>query len=506
VNKSLSFCVLVNAGIRIGLALYFFFTPALILVRDLQDPTFSSAEIPRFTFDWHAHLSDQYESWARQRVASGRATELNPYDISGTEWPVYSSVFYLWATESLQSAWEEDPTPAPAMPKEYARGAIEAAAALVADPNHAAWVKKQWGSRYLERGNLFYRMLLISGLTSYRKLTGDEQYQGLLSNQVESLSAEMDRSPYGLLDDYPGQCYSVDVLPAIAAIRRADQVLSTDHSAFAARALRAFQGTRLDKSTGLPAYRTDAQTGLGQGPARGVGLSYMLIWAPELWPETARMWYTTFGSQFWQQTWGLAGFREFYRDMPQAEWGFDVDAGPVVAGYGTAADAFGVGATRANGHLDQAYPLAAETLVASWPLPDGTLLMPRLLSNASDAPYVGEAALLFAFTRRPVQGVPIAPAQELTPAVYLGIALYVCAGILGVGSAFMRIAGLRRRGRTSYIPARRWQFLAWIILLFSALACIAFSMVGPGVLFVLLAQLLPRGQARAANANLYYLR
>jgi hypothetical protein len=84
-----------------------------------------------------------------------------------------------------------------------------------------------------------------------------------------------------------------------------------------------------------------------------------------------------------------------------------VDAGPVLKGFGCAACAFGVGAARVNGHFEHAYPLTAEMLVASWPLPNGTRLFPRLLSNAADAPYLGEAAILFNLTRLPAEGVPI---------------------------------------------------------------------------------------------------
>ncbi len=79
-------------------------------------------------------------------------------DISGTEWPVFGSVFYLWATESLQEAFDEDLSSASSAPRDYARGAIEAAAALVADPNHASWVRDHWGETYLEKENLFARM------------------------------------------------------------------------------------------------------------------------------------------------------------------------------------------------------------------------------------------------------------------------------------------------------------------------------------------------------------
>ncbi len=44
-------------------------------------------------------------------------------------------------------------TSASSAPKQYARGAIEAAAALVADPNHASWVRDHWGDTYLEKEN-----------------------------------------------------------------------------------------------------------------------------------------------------------------------------------------------------------------------------------------------------------------------------------------------------------------------------------------------------------------
>jgi hypothetical protein len=405
VSNRFALCAYGNALIVTALAAYLFIAPAGILIHDLRDPALRNGDVPRFAFSWHRALSPKYETWARERVASGNAN-LDLHDISGTEWPVFSAVFYLWATEALQQAWEEDPTLAPTMPREHARGAIQAAAALVADPNHAAWVKKHWGDDYLQRENLFYRMLLISGLSSYQKLLGDDAYQELLGAQVASLSQELDDSPFGLLEDYPGQCYPIDILPAIAAIRRADAVLGSDHSDFVARALRAFEGDRLDAHSGLPAYIADVKTGQGIGSARGVGISFMLTWALELWPQTAAQWYARYEEHFWQKGWLVAGLRELPRGRPSAAWFVDVDAGPVMAGYGTAASAFGIGATRTHGRFDHAYPLSAQALVASWPLPDGTLLGARMLSNLSDAPYVGEAALLFTLTRRPFAANP----------------------------------------------------------------------------------------------------
>ena len=90
----------------------------------------------------------------------------------------------------------------------------------------------------------------------------------------------------------------------------------------------------------------------------------MLIWASELWPETAQSWYAQYQKHFWQEGWLLTGFREFPKRYPTPDWRvFDVDAGPVLAGYGTAASAFGIGAARANGDFEHAYPLSAQALV-----------------------------------------------------------------------------------------------------------------------------------------------
>jgi hypothetical protein len=420
------------------------------------------------------------------------ATQLSTSDISGTEWPLFGSVFYLWTTEALQEAWEEDPSLAPVKPSQYARGAIEAAAALVADPNHAEWVKDKWGDDYLHKENLFYRMLLISGFTSYQKLMSDDKYLLRLRDQVESLAKEMDDSPFGLIDDYPGECYPIDILPAIAAIQRADEVLGTDHSGFVRRALRAFEGERLDPQTELPAYVANSKSGQGYGSARGVGISFMLIWAPELWPETARQWFSRYEKQFWQEGSLLVGVREYPDSHPNFDrWLVDVDAGPVLAGYGSGASAFGIGATRANGHFEKAYPLSAQALVVSWPLPDGTLLLPRLLSDYVDAPYLGEAALLFSLTRRSIADSP-GPAGRLPLLVYIVMSVYAAVALAWMSAVTVRISKWKRTLLQRDFPAPGWQLGIWAALVISGAIAWMVSWELACALLLLLAQFLPR--------------
>jgi hypothetical protein len=485
-----------NISITFILAFYFFLIPFCLMVYYLNDPALKSEQIPRLAIDLHHSLSPKYAKWAQARIASGQAKDLSINDIAGTEWPVFGSVFYLWATEALQEQWDQGNLPSPA-PKVYAADAIKAATALVADPGHASWVQEHWGDDYLHTENVFYRMLVISALTSYEKLIGDKKYISFLRDQVETLSKELDESPYGLLDDYPDQCFPTDVIAAIAAIKRADPVLGTDHSDFINRSIRGFQGKLVD-STGLPPYMANAVTGR-IGIARGCSNQWVTVWAPELWPEYSKKLYDNFEEHFWQKRWTAVGFREFTKDEPNGDWYFDVDSGPVLAGHGVAASAFGLGAATVNGRFDHAYPLAAETIVFSWPLPNGTLTTPRFLSNMSHAPYLGEAAILFTLTRNPAEGVEITTGGRLPIITYLILALHLSAGIVLLAEIIVRLK--RKKVLQKHIPFEKTQLAMWAILLaIGTLMYINHNGI-IGLLFILLAQFFPKGIKHPKGKN-----
>ncbi|MHC5033596.1 MAG: hypothetical protein ACYTFZ_00970 [Planctomycetota bacterium] len=453
-------------------ALYFFIWPACTVLRCMGAPGLKSGEIPRFVFGWHKHLTDRYERWAKDRVTSGQAASVDVGDISGTEWPVFGSVFYLMATAALQDAHEAGKGGKGGSPADYARGAVEAATALVADPGHARWVREKWGGSYLQRENVFYRMLHIMAFTCHARLLQDERYVPDLRAQVHGLAAELRESPHFLLDDYPGECYPSDVLWAVASIRRADPILGTNHSDLARDAMKHFDGPLLT-AHGVPPYSADSGTGR-PGAARGCPSSAILTFAPELDTDAAWRWYDSYVRAFWQERLGAVGFREFPA-AEESEWYFDVDAGPVVFGYGTAASAFGCGAARAVGRLDHAYALGAQMVAASWPLPDGTLLFPRWLSNATDAPYLGEAAVLFLLTRTP-SGTPRAGRGPETPAIVWVLVLLGLA--LGAALVLGEWRRLRRalKQRAPCTPAREGiAFALWAVLL---LACVLSAAAG----------------------------
>jgi len=487
-----------NIALLIVFALYIFILPGMFVIGHLHDPNLRGEGIPEIAWRLHRDITPRYERWARKRVASGKASHLHLRDVPATEWPMFGSVYYLWATEALQKSWEEDNSLSPQAPRIYARATIEAAVDLILDPVHHTWVKTHWGENYMHNENVFFRSLIIAGLTSYETLVGDGKHLDPLRDQTDSLAVELDASPHGVLEDYPGECYPIDVLSAIACIQRADKVLGTDHSDFIRRAVRGFEGKMLDKR-GLVPYLVDDETGRLFGPSRGVGNSYTLIFAPELWPDRALDWYERYEKHFWQTRWWAAGFREYPGDIEDEFAGYmssrtfyDVDAGPIIAGFSPAANAFGLAGAKVNGRLDHAYTLATQVIAATWPLPDGSLLGPRILSSREHAPYLGEACMLFFLTRRPHPGVKIVTGGYKPACVYLGLLFYFGTGALILFAAFRSVKTWRRNREARILHSIGLQFAAWITLLAGGFALVATGHIGYGAIAISLAQFLPR--------------
>ncbi|MFA5424511.1 MAG: hypothetical protein WC374_11715 [Phycisphaerae bacterium] len=491
-TKPAGFLIHINAAVIIILALYFFVIPFFMMIYFLSDPALKTSQPGRFAYWLHRCLSPKYQHWAYDRVSTGKAESMHIEDISGTEWPMFGSVFYLLGTEYLEQGLKDSNNNSAVPPSNYAAGAIEAATDLIVDERHAAWVKMHWGEDYRHRENIFYRMLLISGTTSYENLLGGGKHIELLRDQVETLSTELNESRFGLLDDYPGQCFPTDVIAALAAIKRADQVLGTDHNDFLDRSLRGFERNLVDPVTLMPPYMAD-KTCACPGDSRGCSGQWGVRWAAYLWPETAKNWYESFDKHFWQRRFGFAGFREFREAKDQKNWYFDVDSGPVVGGFGAAASAFGLGAARANGRFDHAYPLAVEAIVISWPLPDGTLLLPRFLSNMSDAPYLGECAILFNIAQPTAPAFQPAGTSDIPGIVYIALLLYILMPLILIISSIQKLKRWRKYRDRAKVPVVKSQAAAWIVFFAVGLVCIFFGLLFHGLIFILLCQLLPLG-------------
>jgi len=479
----------INSLVVVLLAAGFFIYPSIRAVFNIQDPALRQPGIPKAAWRLYRNLTPRYTRWAQNRVAQGRAAGMSISDISGTEWPPFGSVFYLWGIENLQAAWEAGDHSPGVEPTVFARDAIIAASELVIDPKHAAWVRKHWGEDYLHRENVFYRMLVIAAITSRERLLHDGAHIDLLRDQVETFTQELDSSKTGLLDDYPGECYPGDVMAALMCIKRADAVLGTDHSKFLSRSLRAFTGTRATRHK-LPPYMAGSATGFPCSEARGCANSYMCLTAPELWPAQARQWYEVYDRFFWQQRITAAGYREYPKDVPHSEWTMDVDAGPVIAGHGVAASAFGVGAARKNGRFDRAYPLAAEMLATVGELPNGVLAMPRLLSNLSDAPMLGEAAILWQLSIQPEKGFPVKTGGSIPAYVYIVLLIGFLFGTWRILDAIWTFREARHPPEPT-VWAATIQIFAWACLILIAIAALSTSRGLIGIVVLVVAVMLP---------------
>ena len=380
------------------LAAVLFIYPAIIIGTLVIDSHLQQTGESRLVPGWFNSAAGRYLSWANTYLGTNYAKSLHDNEIAATEWPIFGSAFFLVTAEDLQSRGLIDAT-------HGTNGeAVEKAAQIVASPVTATWVKNKWGDRYLEKENVFYRMLLILGLSSYEKTTGNTQYRGLLSQQLSTLAAELAEAKLHLRDDYPSECYPADMLWAVAAIQRAGRLEDKRYDALAKNLMASFDGP-VKAAQGLPAFQADARTGeLLQG-ARGCSNSGILLFAAELDPAVARRWYDAYEKKFWKDTGWIAGFTE----LPRGSGGHfaDVDSGPVLFEFGSVASAFGIGAAKAVGRFDRAAPLTMQVVACSWPTPFG-FLVPGIMGRAAAGSWsLGEVALLFSMTRPTAAAVTI---------------------------------------------------------------------------------------------------
>jgi hypothetical protein len=414
-KKALSLLVIV-------FAIVFFIYPGIITAILVCDTQLRKTGECRLVQYWFPSVAHRYADWARQYLKSQYAVKIDHDAIAETEWPMFGSVFFLVTAHDLHQQKRIDAS------KVNVRTAVDLAAQVVASPDTAIWVRKKWGDdNYLTRENVFYRMLLILGLSSYEQITGDQQYHKLITTQRISFAAELSAAKNNMLDDYPGECYPSDVLWAVAALQRAAKQDGSNCNALAASLISNLD-TVLRAREGVPSFAVDSKTGEILQQGRGCGNSGILQFAPELDPIITSRWYDAHARHFWKDTGWVVGFSE----MPRASKNdfMDVDSGPVLFGFGSVASAFGIGAAKGVGRLDHAVPLSMEAIACSWPTPFG-LLIPGLMGKAAvDGWCLGEVAILFSMTR-PCQTTNIIPFEGRVPGiVYLLMFIYFSTGFM----------------------------------------------------------------------------
>ena len=378
------------SGVVIALSLIFFICPAATICFLSLDPQLRATGQSRLVPVWFKSAAGRYHAWADAYLESDYAESLSYNDVAAAEWPMFGSVFFLVTADDLHRQGHIDAS------RGALRESVEKAAEIVASPVTATWVRNRWGDRYLETENVFYRMQLILGFSSYERITGSRRYHSLMSEQRLALATELSEATLHLRDDYPGECYPSDVLWAVAAIQRAAALDSTNHDELARSLMAVFDG-QIKAPEGLPAFEVDSESGESLQQARGSGNSGILQFAAEIDPVIAERWYTAHEANFWKDTGWVVGFTEDPHGSLRES--LDVDSGPVLFGFGSVASAFGIGAAKAVGRFDHVVPLTMEAVACAWPTPFG-FLVPGLMGRlAADSWCLGEIALLFSMTR-----------------------------------------------------------------------------------------------------------
>ena len=275
---------LLLSGVVIALSLALFIYPAVVICTVAWDSQLRETGECRMTPRWFRAAAGRYLSWANDYLDTDYAESVDHQDVAATEWPMFGSVFFLLTAEELHKQGKIDAT------QGTVREAVDKAAEIVASPVTATWVKAKWGDGYLKQQNVFYRMLLMLGLSSYESITDDTRYHALVSRQRAALAEELAAAKLHMREDYPGECYPSDVLWAVAAIQRAARLDGTNHDELAENLMAALDGP-LKTADGLPAFQVDAASGTILQDARGCGNSGILVFAGELDHEVARRWY-----------------------------------------------------------------------------------------------------------------------------------------------------------------------------------------------------------------------
>jgi len=145
-----------------------------------------------------------------------------------------------------------------------------------------------------------------------------------------------------------------------------------------------------------------------------------------------------------------------------------------------------MGAARRNGRFDRAYPLAAEMVASVVELPNGVLAVPRLFSSLSDAPLLGEAAILWQLSIQPEKGFPFKEGGGIPACVYVVLVGMFALGAWRILESIMTFRAMR--GEEVAVPAPPVQAVLWIGLVLGAVAAVwtRHYLIGAGLVIVAL--------------------
>jgi hypothetical protein len=231
-------------------------------------------------------------------------------------------------------------------------------------------------------------------LAARRAVEEKPEYQAPLTERVNAIVARFQKSPRRLLESYPDECWMFDHCVALDAIRLADYLDGSDHSALIRDWLAMARRKLVDPQSGLL---------ISSFTADGVTLDG---------PEGSTLWMVAHSLQLLDEDFARDQYRRARKELGAITLGFgyahewpesckgpaDVDSGPIIPGFEISAGSSGMAFIGAAVFADDEFlrGLAATVDFAGFP----SRTRGRLKYCASN--QVGDAALLYAATLGPL--------------------------------------------------------------------------------------------------------
>lgn len=222
-------------------------------------------------------------------------------------------------------------------------------------------------------------------------------YGPLLTERVELMIDRMDRSPVLCAESYPNECWIFCNTVSLAAIRMADVLDGTDHSAFLDAWIDTARRRLTEKSTGMliSAFAVDGTPApCGFGP-EGTSIWMAAHMLQVVDPAFAEDQYRRTKEHLARRFLGFGYSREWPPAVVGAE---DVDSGPIIPILEASASASGLALIAAAGFSDDPFlrSLITSLNFAGFPVTEDG----RMAYQASNA--VGDAVVLYALVEGPL--------------------------------------------------------------------------------------------------------
>jgi hypothetical protein len=231
-------------------------------------------------------------------------------------------------------------------------------------------------------------------LAARRMVEEKPEYKTLLAKRIELVEERFKNGALPIAESYPDECWTFDHAVALAAIKLADHLEGTDHSAFLREWIAMAKRHLVHRESGLLVSSFTLRGDLLDGP-EGSSI-WMVAHCLQLIDEDfARDQYQRARKELGRTVCGFS----YAREWPKSWKGpMDIDSGPIVPVLQISAGSSGTAFTGASAFGDAAFltSLAATLDFSAFPSRSGG----RLRYCASN--QVGDAALLYAAVLGPL--------------------------------------------------------------------------------------------------------